>query len=176
MHDGVLHIAAQALLQQHVGVLRFNFRGVGASQGISGRATDAEKAQSEYAPPEVGDLLAVARHLGEHHDSDRPVYAGYSFGAHILWLALARLNPERALLIAPPSTAMAFAPHSAAPDTQIQAIWCDQDHLVNPERFATDPTIRTTVLDGGDHFFSGNADALANAVISTLTNNSPTTD
>ena len=32
MHDGVLQIAADTLLHHNLGVVRFNFRGVGASQ------------------------------------------------------------------------------------------------------------------------------------------------
>jgi len=54
MHDGVLQIAADALLNHDLGVARFNFRGVGASQGISGKTTDEEKSAAPYAPPEVG--------------------------------------------------------------------------------------------------------------------------
>ena len=42
MHDSVLNIATSALLQQHIAVARFNFRGVGKSQGISGRGTEQE--------------------------------------------------------------------------------------------------------------------------------------
>ena len=56
MHDGVLQVAAETLLQHNVGVVRFNFRGVGASWG-SGKATEDEKSAKPYAPPEAGDLL-----------------------------------------------------------------------------------------------------------------------
>mgnify|MGYP002701192504 FL=1 len=68
MHDGVLHVAASALLHHNLGVARFNFRGVGASQGISGKTTDAEKSAQHYAPPEVGDLLAGIRWLASEHE------------------------------------------------------------------------------------------------------------
>ena len=62
MHDGVLQIAASSLLEHDITVVRFNFRGVGSSQGISGRGTADEKSQQAYAPPEVGDASdAVGR-------------------------------------------------------------------------------------------------------------------
>ena len=169
MHDGVLHVAASALLHHNLGVVRFNFRGVGASQGISGKTTDAEKSAQPYAPPEVGDLLAVIRWLASEHDVQAPLCAGYSFGAHVLWHALPLLRAERALMIAPPTAAMSFQhiEHSA-PD-RVHAVWCDDDDFVETNHFRDNPNVDCLTLDEGGHFFTGQADNLASAVVSALT-------
>jgi alpha/beta superfamily hydrolase len=168
MHDGVLQIAASALLEHNIAVVRFNFRGVGRSQGISGRATPDEKSQQAYAPPEVGDLIAVASWARSQYATATPLCVGYSFGAHVLWHALSLLSCPKALLIAPPTAAMDFPARENARDTAIHAVWCRGDDFVNPTRFIEDARVTTTELTGGNHFFSGQTEALARAVTSTL--------
>jgi hypothetical protein len=66
--------SAEALLAVGLPVLRFNFRGVGASTGVhdDGRG-------------EVEDLRAAAEHTRQATGSARLVLAGYSFGA---WVGL----------------------------------------------------------------------------------------
>ena len=168
MHDGVLQIAASALLEHNIAVVRFNFRGVGRSQGISGRATPDEKSQQDYAPPEVGDLIAVARWARSQYATATPLCVGYSFGAHVLWHALALLSGHKAMLIAPPSAAMDFAARDNERDIAIHAVWCQGDDFVNPARFTKDTRISVTELAGGDHFFSGQTEGLADAVASMI--------
>ena len=90
MNNPVAYQLYHQFVDRGFSVLRFNFRGVGASQGISGKTTDEEKSAAPYAPPEVGDLLAVTRWLANEHNAPAPLCAGYSFGAHVLWHALSR--------------------------------------------------------------------------------------
>ena len=169
MHDGVLQIAADTLLHHNLGVVRFNFRGVGASQGISGKTTDDEKSAAPYAPPEVGDLLAVARWLANEHGVHAPLCAGYSFGAHVLWHALPLLTAEQALMIAPPTAAMSFQHLERLASDRIHAVWCNDDDFVDINYFADNPKVECLTLDGGGHFFAGQAENLAEAVAATLT-------
>lgn len=166
MYDGVLQIAASALLEHNIAVVRFNFRGVGSSQGISGLATPDEKSQQAYAPPEVGDLIAVTHWTRSQFATPMPLCVGYSFGAHVLWHALSLLSCHKAMLIAPPSAAMDFATQENERDTAIHAVWCQGDDFVNPTRFIEDARVTTTDLAGGDHFFSGQTESLAGAVTS----------
>ena len=168
MHDGVLQIAASALLEHDITVVRFNFRGVGSSQGISGRGTADEKSQQAYAPPEVGDLVAVEHWARAQFAVPTPLCVGYSFGSNVLWHALSLLSCPKALLIAPPTAAMDFSARENARDTAIHAVWCRGDDFVNPTRFIEDARVTTTELTGGNHFFSGQTESLARAVTSTL--------
>jgi len=169
MHDGVLQIAADALLHQDLGVVRFNFRGVGASQGISGKTTEDEKATASYTPPEVGDLMAVVRWLANEHGANAPLCVGYSYGAHVVWHALPLLTTQQALLIAPPTAAMPFQHIEFSTRDRIHAVWCDDDDFVDSHFFADNPKVQSLTLNGGGHFFAGQAENLASAVVSTLT-------
>lgn len=169
MHDSVLQVAAEALLQRSVGVVRFNFRGVGASQGISGKPTADEKTARPYAPPEVGDLLAVSRWLMNEHGAQPSLCAGYSFGAHVLWHALPLLSAKRVLLIAPPTAAMTFQTVDNLSPGRIHSVWCDDDDFVDANYFANHSDIQCSTLAGGGHFFAGQGDNLASAVVSALT-------
>ena len=169
MHDSVLQVAAEALLQRNVGVVRFNFRGVGASQGISGKPTADEKTARPYAPPEVGDLLAVSRWLMNEHGAQASLCAGYSFGAHVLWHALPLLSAKRVLLIAPPTAAMTFQTVDNLSPGRIHSVWCDDDDFVDANYFANRSDIQCSTLAGGGHFFAGQGDNLASAVVFALT-------
>ncbi len=169
MHDSVLQVAAEALLQRNVGVVRFNFRGVGASQGISGKPTADEKTARPYAPPEVGDLLAVSRWLMNEHGAQASLCAGYSFGAHVLWHALPLLSAKRVLLIAPPTAAMTFQTVDNLSPGRIHSVWCDDDDFVDANYFANHSDIQCSTLAGGGHFFAGQGDNLASAVVFALT-------
>ena len=168
MQDSVLNIAASALLQQHIAVVRFNFRGVGNSQGISGRGTEQEKSKQSYEPPEVGDLLAVSQWTQAHFSQFRLIYAGYSFGSHVLWQALPQINCDKALLIAPPSAVMHYAEQDMEPPTTVHVVWCKGDDLVDPTPFTSNQSIVMTALAKGDHFFTGHTENLADAVSSML--------
>ena len=168
MHDSVLNIAASALLQQRIAVARFNFRGVGISQGISGQGTEQEKSLQSYEPPEVGDLLSVAQWAQARFPLSRLTYAGYSFGSHVLWQTLSQLNCDKALLIAPPSAVMIYAEKDVKSSTTVHVVWCQNDDLVDPTPFTSNQSIVTTELTGGDHFFTGHAENLAVAVSSMI--------
>lgn len=173
MHDGVLAICAQALLDAGVAVARFNFRGVGASEGISGRASPEEKAQADWQPPEIGDLQGVIQGLTQIQGTAPAILAGYSFGAHVLWQALTQLADlrqaiETAILVAPPSKAMTFATELSATQVNLHAIWCTQDDYVDPAWIEQTPQLHQHPITGGDHFFSGKGADLANAVTAAL--------
>jgi alpha/beta superfamily hydrolase len=175
MHDQVLDICAQSLLPLGITIARFNFRGVGASAGISGRASDAEKQQQTYSPPEVGDLYAVIDELAGNKGATAPILIGYSFGAHVLWQALGDLvgrdmRPAKAILVAPPTSAMTFREQTPPAGVDLHAIWCSDDNYVDSGWFADQPAVTTNSISGGDHFFSNQGHALSSALRDSLVN------
>ena len=151
MNDAVLGLVGEALAEIGVNALRFNFRGVGQSQGgfDEGRG-------------EVDDLLAVIDWAGAQGAG--PIWlAGYSFGAHIVCQALPQApQPARLLLVAPPTAVM---------DMRLQALPCpldvfagDGDQFVDCDALNRWPGARVHLIPGADHFFSTAADSLLEAI------------
>jgi len=91
MSNKVVHIIATSFTDMGIPTLRFNFRGVGQSQG-----------RFDHGRGEVDDLIAVTEWF-KHHYPDAPLWlAGFSFGAFVAYQTQHRLDAERLLLIAPP--------------------------------------------------------------------------
>lgn len=149
MHDRVLDCLARVLLDRGAAVLRFNFRGVGASDG-------------RYAngDGEVDDLLAAAAWLRSQAPDDRLWAGGYSFGAFVAWRSLGRgLDAERLLLVAPPLGHMDFSAGAAGIPVDVFA--GDADEFVDQQALAAWEGVRAHTLAGADHFFMGQLNALA---------------
>lgn len=91
MHNKVVTMAARALRESGVATLRFNFRGVGASEGSfdDGRG-------------ELDDLRAVAAWARAHHPDKALWLAGFSFGAWVSLRAAVELGAAALVSIAPP--------------------------------------------------------------------------
>ncbi len=153
MMDAVLDIAGARFVALGGGTVRFNFRGVGASEGRH----DGDR--------EVDDVTAVARWLADHHGVDEPILIGYSFGACMAWRALGQLDAaERAVLIAPPLGGMAFPRIDGATAAVIAGTadsFVDQQEL--DEWIAAHPGSSLIAIDGADHFFGGYNESLADA-------------
>ena len=81
MHDAVLQTCTERLLEQGINCVRFNCRGVGASNG----AYDKGFGESE-------DLLAIADWVSLHRLTHQQFWLGYSFGAAVVWRALQALR------------------------------------------------------------------------------------
>lgn len=91
MHNKVVTMAARALRESGVATLRFNFRGVGASEG---RFDDGDG--------ELEDLRAVVRWVRERHPDHALWLAGFSFGAWVSLRAAGELGATALVSIAPP--------------------------------------------------------------------------
>lgn len=143
MADGVLDTLAQRLLQAGVGVLRFNFRGVGASAGgfDGGRG-------------EVEDLLAAAAWLRDAFPGEALWAGGYSFGAWVAWEALeCGLAADRVILVSPPVGPMAFAARPA--EVPVDVVAGSDDDFIEPKALAAWTGMTVHTIDGADHFYSG---------------------
>ena len=91
MQNKVVHILAKSFLQLSSKVVRFNFRGVGQSEGKFAEGIG-----------EQDDLLAVVQWCQQNWP-DAPVWlAGFSFGAFVAAMVHEKIAPRRLVLVAPP--------------------------------------------------------------------------
>jgi alpha/beta superfamily hydrolase len=91
MYNKVVTMAARALRECGVDTVRFNFRGVGASEG----AFDDGDGEGE-------DLRAVAAWVRAQRPDAALWLAGFSFGAYVSLRLAAELQPAVLVSIAPP--------------------------------------------------------------------------
>ena len=91
MHNKVVTMTARALRESGIATLRFNFRGVGQSEGLfdDGRG-------------ELDDLRAVAAWARATHPDKALWLAGFSFGAWVALRGAVELNAGALISIAPP--------------------------------------------------------------------------
>jgi len=163
MHNKVVYTLFHAFVRSGFAALRFNFRGVGRSQGsYSG------------GEGELADAQAALDWLQQNNpDSPQCWIAGFSFGAWIALQLLAR-RPESSgfVAVAPPVNLadFSFLTRSPAPGLIVQG---DQDQVVAPEAVKElaarlqklhQPVIEFTMVPGADHFFYTKLDALAATV------------
>ena len=153
MHDAVLDTVATVLAEQDIGRVRFNFRGVGASDG-----------QYDGGRGEADDLVAVRDWLAAEHAPEELWVCGYSFGSNVVWRARTRIpEARRTLLIAPPVGAMEFTPPNDAEAATVTVVAGDRDAFVDLDalRQWSGERGEVRIVAGADHFFAGRWDALA---------------
>lgn len=148
MQNKVITTLTKAFDSLGLATLRFNFRGVGQSEGHFGNEVG-----------ELEDLRAVLRWSKEGWPNATYWLAGFSFGSYIA-AKMAEEWPTRQLIsIAPPVPRMDFA-HL----TKIHCPWLvvqgDADEVVSPEAvfaFAAHPPSPLTLIKmpGVSHFFHG---------------------
>ena len=156
----VVAVLADAYQRRSYTTLRFNFRGVGTSEG---HYADGQGEQD--------DVRAAAAYLA---GLDKTVtdLAGYSFGA---WVNL-HLNPplatvRRQLLVAPPVALLEFG-EMAAPLAELRVIAGDRDDFAPLDSLRErlprwHPAARLHVLPGTDHFYWNALERLA-ALVETV--------
>ena len=158
MHNKVVHRLASTLHALGGAVLRFNFRGVGASAGAFDQGVG-----------ELEDARAALAFLRARHPRARCWVAGFSFGA---WVAarLAASEPgiERMILVAPPVGTESFeALHgSPVPKHVIQGT-ADEIcpiGLLERELPAWSEPHELIRVPGATHFFDRQLGALADAI------------
>jgi alpha/beta superfamily hydrolase len=161
MDNKVVYTVARALQTSGVATLRFNFRGVGASQGTY-----------DEGAGETQDAAAVADFGAARWPHRRLVLAGFSFGAFVaLRLALAR-DTARLITVAPPVGRFDFS-ELRAPACPWLVVQGDADDVVDPiavidwvER--QDPMPKLLIVPGVGHYFHGHLAELRDAVIEVL--------
>jgi len=158
MNNKVVHRVASTLHGLGAIVLRFNFRGVGASVGTH-----------DQARGELDDARAALAFLRSRYPSARRWVSGFSFGSAIAArLASAEPDVERLILVAPPVLNHDFASMRtwAKPKLVLQGTNDDQCPMtaLTPE-FATWAEPKTLVtIEGATHFFDRQLAALGDAL------------
>lgn len=109
MHTKVVHRTARALAGAGHHVLRFNFRGVGASEGVH-----------DGGPGEREDARAALAHLKTLHPDLPVTLAGFSFGAWVgLSVGCEEESVDATIGIAPPANLFNFAFLMTCPKTKL---------------------------------------------------------
>lgn len=162
MLNKVVHTLARAMVDQGVPVVRFNFRGVGASEGA-------------YAggPGEADDLAAVAGWARSRYPAAELWLGGFSFGAAVAVRASLGLAPRRLVAVAPPVSRMADFVGAEAPLCPSLIVQGEADEVVRAadvrEWAASRPVPpELVVLPEVDHFFHGRLSLLRTAVVEYL--------
>lgn len=146
MHNKVVTITERALLELGLATVRFNFRGVGQSEGAHDEGVG-----------ETDDVAAIADWLRAVRPGDVLWLAGFSFGAYVTLRAAPRVDPAQVILIAPPAGRWDFS-GIAAPACPWLVVQGDEDEVVDPAAvFAwidtLDPAPQLVRLPETGHFF-----------------------
>jgi alpha/beta superfamily hydrolase len=148
---------ARSFNERGIPVLRFNFRGVGASAG--GHADGVG---------ETEDLLAVIREAGRLFPGRALWLAGFSFGAYVALRALQHVEAAHLITVAPPVHLYDCA-DLAAPHCPWLLIQGRNDEVVSCKevmRWVSRcyPAPRAVYLDGVGHYFHGRLSTLRAAI------------
>jgi alpha/beta superfamily hydrolase len=158
MHTKVVYQAAKALSRIGCAVLRFNFRGAGASAGTFSNG-----------PGEIADFRAALTYMRQAYPDASLWVAGMSFGAWIALTAGAEDARVSTLIgIAPPVSRYDFdaVAQSTKPKFFIQGERDEICPLKDMREFyarAAEPK-ELVVIDGADHLFDGKVSEVAEAV------------
>ena len=150
MQDRVLSTVAHRFIESGITCLRFNFRGVGSSEGVHDNGVG-----------ETEDLIAVVDHLRIQFQSQPIWTVGYSFGSLIVWKTLDVIKPDKTLLIAPPNKHMDFGDGQLI--ERVSLILGSQDEFADVNKAEELALESMHLIDGADHFFSAHQSELSDA-------------
>ena len=158
MHNKVAHTLARAFLRLGFQVLRFNFRGTEASDGVYDEGVG-----------ELDDALAAIDWMGARQAPGPIWLAGFSFGAAIAVRAAATTEIDGLVSVAPAAYRFAGG-MKAQPRCPWLIVQGDEDELVAVEETiewmnGLEPGPELLVLPGAEHFFHGRLVELRDAVM-----------
>ena len=158
MQNKVVQTLARAFVQSGWRAVRFNFRGVGASEGIY------DEGQGEAA-----DMCQVIAHVAP----EGPLaLAGFSFGAfvtsHVVQALGDQRQPQQLVLVG--TAALRFEVAPVAPDLHERCLVLhgEQDDtvpLASVMDWARPQSLPITVIPGCEHFFHGQLPLLKSLVL-----------
>ena len=158
MDNKVVQTLARAFVQCGWRAVRFNFRGVGASQGAH-----------DEGRGEVDDLLAVVQQCAPEGPLS---LAGFSFGSFVMSQALQALWPARRIekLVFVGTAASRFQVAALPPELHERSMVIhgeldDTVPLADVLNWARPQVLPVTVVPGGSHFFHGQLPLLKNLVV-----------
>ncbi len=157
MANKVVHTLSGTFNDMGIPTVRFNFRGVGQSEGLF-----------DQGKGEVDDLYTVIQWARRRHPAAPLWVAGFSFGAYVVMRAQPIAKARRLLLVAPPVSLFDFerldpvsvpwvviqGGHDEVVDSQAVIDWVQQQ--------SCRPVFR--LMADADHFFHGRMNRLRGAV------------
>ena len=168
MDNKVVQTLARAFVQSGWRTVRFNFRGVGASEGVYDKGRG-----------ELSDLLAV---VAQQAENGPLALAGFSFGAFVTSHALAALEPQRAIsqvvLVGTAASRFDVVPISPALHECTLVLHGEMDDtvpLIDVLNWARPQSLPIVVIPGGGHFFHGQLPLLRSLVVRHLANTTAST-
>jgi uncharacterized protein len=160
MYNNVVDAVVEAMTRRNWTALRFNFRGVGGSEGEHGGG-----------PGEADDAIAAVNWLAQETRLARGkiVLAGYSFGSMTAATAAPKLHDLAGLLLVALPLRMADFDSLMAFKHPIMLAAGDSDGYcpardlkVLGEKIGSRAEVR--IVEGADHFFAGHEDELTEAL------------
>ncbi len=152
MENKVATTLAKTFTELGCVTLRFNFRGVGASEG-----------EFTGGDGELQDMIAVVRYAQDHFGEDLPlILSGFSFGGYIATRAANQLHPKHLVLAGPAvgrfasTTELKVVAPVVAPNTLV--IHGEQDEVVALGEvldWARPQHLPIVVLPEAGHYFHG---------------------
>jgi uncharacterized protein len=121
MHNKVVTMIERSLRELGLNTVRFNFRGVGRSEG-----------EHDEGRGETLDLLAVAEWVRRVRPDDQLWLAGFSFGAYVALLAARHLPLKQMISVAPPAGRWDFSAVLPPPCPWL-VVQGDDDDVVDPQ-------------------------------------------
>jgi alpha/beta superfamily hydrolase len=159
MDNKVVTTVARAFIESGAATFRFNFRGVGATEGTH-----------DEGPGETDDMLRVIEHAKAQLPGLPLQLAGFSFGGAIATRASCEAEFSRLVLVAPgfrriTGQGMGAAPdpmdaklgeigrHTSANTVMVHGDLDDTVPLSDSIAWATPREVPVVVIPGGEHFF-----------------------
>lgn len=156
LDNKVVHTVSRAFHDVGMPTVRFNFRGVGASEGAFANGVG-----------ETDDALALVAWARDRWPGAQPWLAGFSFGGVVALRAAAEVRAGGLVTVAPAIGLVAAG--SSIPDCPWLLVQGDADEVIDAAavldwaaRQAVTATV--TVLKGAGHFFHGRLPELRAAV------------
>ena len=158
LDNKVVQTLARAFTQCGWTAARFNFRGVGGTEGVH-----------DEGKGELDDMLAVVDHLAP---DGALCLAGFSFGAFVTTHAFAALHSTRQIdklvLVGTSVQRSTAAPVATAEHSKTMVIHGEADDTVDLAAvmdWARPQSLPVTVVPGGGHFFHGQLPLLKSLVV-----------
>ncbi len=153
MNDRVLGALESSLLTSGISSLRFNFRGVGGSEGTYSNGVG-----------EVEDVVAATNWVREGAAGERLILAGYSFGGAVALSSQELLAPDCMILVAP---VVGMFGQQQPPTVPTLVILAENDQFVDADTtkdWFVDSATQIEQISDTDHFFGGHHDQISGIV------------
>ena len=160
MDNKVVHILFKVLFELGFITVKFNYRGVGKSEGEYGDGLG-----------ETEDVIVVVEAIRDQFDTGsnnlRLLLAGFSFGGAVQ-AHVAKIISTESLIMVAPSVDHLQAPSVSSYAKRVLIIQGDQDEVVPLKtilQWAAPQDLPIVVIPGAEHFFHGKLHIIKRAVL-----------